>query len=195
MCAVNSETKSSRNAPPDFSPLLKAPHARLLSSDALRILNAKLAPRPPEPGRAPGQQKRTLVRQIPAAPAAPGIPANVLVNNPADDVAFGNQTTQSEPSLAVSRVGKHPRFLADLTGNGRADIVGFGDAGVWTALSNGDGTFQEPHFVVANFGYEADGVSSLRTSWSASTTPRQTRVFPAIRIPPTRSRLSMMTAG
>ena len=28
------------------------------------------------------------------------------------------------------RVDRHPRFLADLTGDGRADIVGFGDAGV-----------------------------------------------------------------
>ena len=39
------------------------------------------------------------------------------------------------------RVDKHPRFLADLTGDGRADIVGFGDAGVYVALGNGDGTF------------------------------------------------------
>jgi hypothetical protein len=53
------------------------------------------------------------------------------------------------------QVDKHPRFLADLTGNGRADIIGFGDAGVWTALSNGDGTFQPAQFVIANFGYEA----------------------------------------
>jgi hypothetical protein len=29
------------------------------------------------------------------------------------------------------RVDRHPRFLADTTGDGRADIVGFGDAGVW----------------------------------------------------------------
>ena len=55
------------------------------------------------------------------------------------------------------RVDKHPRFLADITGDGRADIVGFGDAGVWTALSNGDGTFQAPAFVLADFGFEAGG--------------------------------------
>ena len=55
------------------------------------------------------------------------------------------------------RVEKHPRFLADITGDGRADIVGFGDAGVWTALSNGDGTFQPPQFVLADFGFEAGG--------------------------------------
>ena len=55
------------------------------------------------------------------------------------------------------RVEKHPRFLADVTGDGRADIVGFGDAGVWTALSNGDGTFQAPQFVLADLGFEAGG--------------------------------------
>ncbi|MEU5959493.1 FG-GAP-like repeat-containing protein [Streptomyces sp. NPDC047525] len=51
------------------------------------------------------------------------------------------------------RVEKHPRFLADITGDGRADLVGFGDQGVWTALSNGDGTFQEAKFVLADLGY------------------------------------------
>jgi hypothetical protein len=28
-------------------------------------------------------------------------------------------------------VEQHPRFLADITGDRRADVVGFGDAGVW----------------------------------------------------------------
>jgi hypothetical protein len=53
------------------------------------------------------------------------------------------------------RVDKHPRFLADLTGDGRADIVGFGDAGVSVALNNGNGTFGTPHATVADFGYGA----------------------------------------
>ncbi len=30
--------------------------------------------------------------------------------------------------------------------------MGFGDAGVWTALSNGDGTFGSAMFVLASFG-------------------------------------------
>src|SRR5712692_1054777 len=53
------------------------------------------------------------------------------------------------------RVEKHPRFLAKLTKSGFADIVGFGDCGVWTALGNGSGSFQDPKVVIANFGYQA----------------------------------------
>ena len=55
------------------------------------------------------------------------------------------------------RVERHPRFLADTTGDGRADIVGFGNAGVWVSRNNGDGTFQPPAKVVDNFGYDAGG--------------------------------------
>ncbi|HYW42128.1 MAG TPA: hypothetical protein VE959_04680 [Bryobacteraceae bacterium] len=51
------------------------------------------------------------------------------------------------------QVDKHPRFVVDLNGDGLADIIGFGDAGVWTAIGNGDGTFQGPNFVLDNFGY------------------------------------------
>jgi hypothetical protein len=53
------------------------------------------------------------------------------------------------------RVGEHPRQLVDLTGDGKADIVGFGDAGVWVALGNGDGSFQSAAFVLADFGLHA----------------------------------------
>ena len=55
------------------------------------------------------------------------------------------------------RVEKHPRVLATLTASGHTDIVGFGDCGVWTALGNGDGSFQEPNVVLDNFGYQAGG--------------------------------------
>jgi len=50
------------------------------------------------------------------------------------------------------RVDQHPRFVVDLTGDGKADLVGFGNDGVWTALSNGDGTFQAPKLVLPEFG-------------------------------------------
>jgi hypothetical protein len=54
-------------------------------------------------------------------------------------------------------VDQHPRYLADLTGDGRADIVGFGYAGVWVSLNEGDGTFTEPVLAVTDFGYGAGG--------------------------------------
>jgi FG-GAP-like repeat len=47
---------------------------------------------------------------------------------------------------------KHVRILADINNDGKPDIVGFGDAGVWTALSTGDGGFAPAKFVLANFG-------------------------------------------
>jgi len=61
------------------------------------------------------------------------------------------------------RVALHPRVLADLNGDGKADIIGFGDAGVWIALSNGDGTFQPASFVLADFGYHAGPVVAMIT--------------------------------
>ena len=39
------------------------------------------------------------------------------------------------------RVDKHVRLLADIDNDDMADIVGFGDAGVQTALATGDGGF------------------------------------------------------
>ena len=47
-----------------------------------------------------------------------------------------------EPTFAVVafeanagwRIDSHPRFVTDLTGDGRADILGFGDDGVWVSL-------------------------------------------------------------
>jgi hypothetical protein len=55
------------------------------------------------------------------------------------------------------QVDRHPRFLADTTGDGRLDIVGFGDGGVWTSLQQADGTFAAPQLVVNNFGFSAGG--------------------------------------
>jgi phospholipase C len=59
------------------------------------------------------------------------------------------------------RIDRHPRFLADVTGDGRADIVGIGDDGVYVALSNGDGTFQPVQFVLADYSATST-VSALR---------------------------------
>jgi len=51
------------------------------------------------------------------------------------------------------RVDKHIRLLADVNGDGKKDIVGFGDAGVYLALSTGTGFGAMTH-VVAEFGYD-----------------------------------------
>jgi hypothetical protein len=51
------------------------------------------------------------------------------------------------------RIDANPRWLADITGDGRADIVGLGNAGVYTAVSNGDGTFGPVQFAgIAQWG-------------------------------------------
>ena len=46
----------------------------------------------------------------------------------------------------------YPRRLADIDGDGDDDIIGFGDAGVYAALANGDGTFAAPSLIVNGFG-------------------------------------------
>jgi FG-GAP-like repeat/Ricin-type beta-trefoil lectin domain-like len=58
------------------------------------------------------------------------------------------------------QAGEHPRFLADTTGNGRLDIVGCHDDGVWVSLQDEDGTFGEPLFVLDDFGTD-QGWSSV----------------------------------
>lgn len=95
----------------------------------------------------------------------------VLVQAPASAAVTGSH-------LAVSgfgtnqgwQVSRHPRFLADITGDLRADIVGFGDAGVYTAVSNGDGTFQPGQFVVANLGFDQGWRIDLHPRWVADIT-------------------------
>ncbi|MBZ5711076.1 FG-GAP repeat domain-containing protein [Nannocystis pusilla] len=66
----------------------------------------------------------------------------------------------SEPEMWIEdfgvssgwRLDRHPRFLADVDGDGRADIVGFGEQGVVVALSTGD-CFAEPRTWVDNYSY------------------------------------------
>jgi|SRR5262245_25809420 len=62
------------------------------------------------------------------------------------------------------RNDKHVRTTADVNGDGRQDIVGFGDYGVWTALSTGDG-FATPQFALDGFAYYSG-------SWRVEKHPR-----------------------
>ena len=62
------------------------------------------------------------------------------------------------------KVGQHPRYIADLMGDKRGDIIGFGNEGVWVAYNNGDGTFQPAKFVLGQFG--------VKQGWKVSENPR-----------------------
>ncbi|OLF18569.1 hypothetical protein BU204_06415 [Actinophytocola xanthii] len=62
------------------------------------------------------------------------------------------------------QVNAHPRMLADITGDGRADIVGMGNAGVYTAVALGNGGFAAPQFVLAGFG--------VNQGWQVNSHPR-----------------------
>ncbi|MEU2339845.1 RICIN domain-containing protein [Streptomyces sp. NPDC013172] len=63
--------------------------------------------------------------------------------------AFGH-----DEKAGAWQVEKHPRFLADTTGNGRADIVGCHDDGVWVSLQDEEGTFADPLYILDDFGVD-----------------------------------------
>jgi len=44
------------------------------------------------------------------------------------------------------------RAVSDVNGDGKADIIGFGQAGTYVALSNGDGSFASAKLVLSDFG-------------------------------------------
>jgi hypothetical protein len=44
-------------------------------------------------------------------------------------------------------------MMADVNGDGRADIVGFGNAGVWVSLANGAGGFGPGYLASTGFGF------------------------------------------
>jgi hypothetical protein len=60
-----------------------------------------------------------------------------------------------EPVLALPAFNwgsEHPRAVTDITGDGRADIVGFGETGVQVAVSTGGSGFSGPSVVLGAFG-------------------------------------------
>jgi lysophospholipase L1-like esterase/uncharacterized protein YigE (DUF2233 family) len=61
------------------------------------------------------------------------------------------------------RVESHPRFLADVDGDGRKDVVGFANEGAYVSLSTGD-AFTPPARWVAEFG--------LNQGWRVDMHPR-----------------------
>ncbi|UUR07846.1 FG-GAP-like repeat-containing protein [Sphingomonas glaciei] len=77
-------------------------------------------------------------------------------------VALGNgDGTFGVAALALANFGVQQgwtsdnafhRVVADVNGDKKDDIIGFGAAGTWVALSKGDGTFQAPQLALSNFG-------------------------------------------
>lgn len=63
------------------------------------------------------------------------------------------------------RVEVEPREMADVNGDGLADIVGFGAHGVWVSLADGFGGFEEPEKALNNF--------SITQGWRVEVEPRQ----------------------
>ena len=104
----------------------------------------------------------------------PRMLADVNGDDRADVVGFGNNgvyvslsrgTSFAQPQLWVGAFGynaggwrtdQHPRMLADVNGDDRADVVGFGNNGVYVSLSRGT-SFAQPQLWVGAFGYNAGG--------------------------------------
>lgn len=73
------------------------------------------------------------------------------------------QNTYANAALISSNFGqtagwtnnsRFPREVVDLNGDGRADLIGFGQAGAWVSLARADGTFTDPAIGIANFGVD-----------------------------------------
>jgi Ca2+-binding RTX toxin-like protein len=74
---------------------------------------------------------------------------NVYVSLGNSNGTFGNPFTAHSDSFTVNDGGwitqdSHPRQLADVNGDGRADIVGFALDNVYVSLGNSNGTFGNP---------------------------------------------------
>ncbi|MFI9722976.1 FG-GAP-like repeat-containing protein [Streptomyces sp. NPDC052396] len=85
-------------------------------------------------------------------------PQGVVVSRGRGDGTFEpSKLVLNDFGLAQGWTGKkHLRLLADVTGDGKPDIVGFGDEGVWVSRNRGDGQFEQAQLVCRGFGYNED---------------------------------------
>lgn len=61
------------------------------------------------------------------------------------------------------------RFVADINGDKRGDLIGFGDAGVYVAINTGSSSFSAPSLVISTFG--------TNQGWANVETPRMVGDF------------------
>jgi uncharacterized repeat protein (TIGR01451 family) len=119
----------------------------------------------------------TLVNTATVSPPPGGADTNTGNNTATDTdtLPTGPATAFPLPTLQLSAFGPsaggwssdniYPREVADVNGDGKADIVGFGSAGVFESRATGDpgGQFAAPTFELAAFGVDAGGWSSNDT--------------------------------
>lgn len=101
----------------------------------------------------------------------PRVLADVNGDRRADIVGYGNATVYVSLSTGSAfarpqawssdfasgwRNDRHVRTAADVDGDGKADLVGFGDAGVYVAFSDGS-SFGSPQLLMRSYGYSAGG--------------------------------------
>ena len=76
-------------------------------------------------------------------------------------VAFNNGNGTFQPAKLVLgqfgysngwRFETHPRFVADMTGDGRADIIGLGSQSVYVSYNDGKGGFKNAVKILDGFG-------------------------------------------
>ncbi len=81
------------------------------------------------------------------------------------DGTFGSTIVNSNNDFTVDdnfrSFDRLPRQVADINGDGLADIIGFGESRVFTALSRGDGTFEDHQKTRFGFTLDRGGFTSF----------------------------------
>ncbi|GAB6263868.1 FG-GAP-like repeat-containing protein [Photobacterium sp. R1] len=88
-------------------------------------------------------------------------------SNSGVQVSFSQGRSFSSPRNLLKAFGKdtgwtvkdHPRIMADVNGDGKADIVGFGNNGVYVSFSTGN-SFSTPKHMLRAFGKDTGGWST-----------------------------------
>ncbi|WP_052161838.1 FG-GAP-like repeat-containing protein [Hoeflea sp. BAL378] len=76
-----------------------------------------------------------------------------------DPIFALNSLGSSDAGGGWSSFEQFPRTVADVNGDGRDDLIGFGGAGVYTAMGQADGTFAPVQFALDSFGFSPAGGS------------------------------------